>query len=75
MALVKSIVNDIMDSIEDIATTVIGIMLAIFTVGAWYGSTYSGQPQLWYPLYVFIILLILKIVKDFMVGAMKTKKE
>ncbi|MFC2175044.1 hypothetical protein ACFLQ2_04235 [archaeon] len=74
MALVKSIVNDIMDSIEDIAATVIGIVLAVFVIGAWYGSIYAGTPKLWYPLYVFIVLLVLKLVKDVMVRTLKSKE-
>ena len=73
--LMKKIINELVETVEDIATAVIGTVLLVFTVGAWYGSIFANQPQLWYPLYMFIVLLVLKLIKDLMVRVGRKKEK
>ena len=69
--LMKKLVNETVDMVEDVATALIGMILLTFTVGAWYGSMYANQPQLWWPLWAFVILVVLKLAKDML---MRVKK-
>ena len=63
-SLIKNILDEILDTIEDVATAVFGFVLLVFAAGALYGAKFANTPQLWYPLYIFLALLALKLVKD-----------
>lgn len=62
--LMKKLVNETVDVIEDVATAIIGVLLLTFTMGAWYGSVYANQPQLWWPLWILVLVIVLKLMKD-----------
>lgn len=71
--LMKKLINEVMDMIEDVATAVLGILLLVFALGAWYGAVYKGQPQLLWPAYLFVAVLVLKLLKDLLERGMKKK--
>ncbi len=71
--LMKKLVNEILDTIEDVVTAIIAILLFVFAAGAWYGATYAGQQAFWYPAYLFVAVLFLKLFKDIIEKSMKRK--
>jgi hypothetical protein len=73
MGMVKSIIEDLVETVEDMLTAVLGVVVVIFMAGTYYGSAFSNGPELHYPLYVFIALLVFKLAKD--VVTSKGKKE
>ncbi|MBN3037367.1 MAG: hypothetical protein JW834_02885 [Candidatus Diapherotrites archaeon] len=65
MAIVKKIVDDIYDTIEDFFTAVVGVLLITFIVGQFYGAYYAKSSMFWYPIYAFGLLLVYKLISDF----------
>ena len=75
MTLAKDLLNDLVETVEDVATAVLGFVLAVFVLGAWYGSIFSGKQALWYPLYLFVLVLVLKLLKDLLTRGGKKKEK
>jgi len=64
MGIVKTVFNDIFSSIEDVASFIILYTLTIFTLGIFWGARFSGKEQMWWPIYLLFIGLLIKVVKD-----------
>ena len=71
--IIKKLFDEMVDTIEDLATLLITVAMALFAVGAWYGAVYAKSPLLWYPAYLVVGILVLKLLKDLMVRATKKK--
>lgn len=63
-SLFRKIIDDICATIEDLFITFLSFALVVFMIGQFYGVAYSGQEEFWYPVWAFIIILVVKIVKD-----------
>jgi hypothetical protein len=63
MGMMKEIINDLSDTVEDLFLTIIGTALVVFMAGMWYGANLQ-PPVLYYPLYLFLALLAYKLAKD-----------
>lgn len=74
MGLLKDIISDALDAIEDVASAVVGVMLAIFIAGTFYGYFFKDTEYFLYPIYIFVALLVLKLVKDIIMSLGKKKK-
>ena len=72
MGVMKTMINDLVDAIEDFFTAIVGTALVIFMLGQYYALTASGD-AMWYPIYAFIAVLVIKLIKD-SVDRMQRKK-
>ncbi len=72
MGMMKEVINDLADTVEDLFLTVLGLALIVFMVGMWYGANIEA-PVLYYPLYLFLALLAYKLAKDIVNRARKKK--
>ena len=64
MGKVKTVLNDIFDAIEDVAATIVGVILIVFIAGQLYAVRFFNTDYFYYPIYLFIALLVLKLFKD-----------
>jgi len=71
--IIKRLFDEMVDTIEDLATLLITIAVAVFAVGAYYGSIYAHSAALWYPTYLVVGILVLKLLKDLAMRATKKK--
>ena len=71
--VIKKLFDEMVNTIEDLATLLITVAIALFAAGAWYGAVYANSPLLWYPAYLVVGILVLKLVKDLMIKAVKKK--
>jgi len=71
--IIKKLFDELVDTIEDLATMLIAVAIVVFAVGAYYGSIYAHSAALWYPAYLVVGILMLKLVKDLLVKATKKK--
>ena len=69
--IIKKLFDEMVDTIEDLATLLLTIGIAVFAAGAYYGSIYAHSPALWYPGYLVVAILVLKLLKDLLVRATK----
>jgi hypothetical protein len=64
--VLKQVVADVVDTVEDFAALLLGIVLVIFVAGELYAK-YVDPRYFWYPAMAFIVLLVLKLIKDLIV--------
>lgn len=76
-SLFKKLVNDTVSTIEDLFIASLAVILIVFVAGQFFGVKYAGTPVFWYPIWAFIIVLLLKLLKDafFQMTKPKEKKE
>ncbi len=64
MGVVKTVIDDIFNSIEDMVSFIILYSLTIFTLGIFWGYRYAGTEEMWWPIYILFIGLFIKVIKD-----------
>jgi hypothetical protein len=74
MGAVGNVLNDILEKIEDITIFFIAYTLIVFVAGQFFGRTYAGTEIFWYPLYLLLFVLIIKVLVDIGRGRKKEKK-
>lgn len=65
MGIVGSVLNDILEKIEDLTIFIISYTLFIFVAGEWFGIYFKGKEAFWYPLYLLFFVILIKILLDF----------
>jgi len=65
-SLFKNLVNEIVDTVQDLFIAAIAAILLIFMAGEFYGSALgsTGNPAFWYPAWALGIVLAYKLLKD-----------
>ncbi len=71
--ILKKLFDELMDTVEDLATVLLSLLIAVFAAGAYYGSVYANSPALWYPAWLFLAVLVLKLLKDLSMWAVKKR--
>lgn len=61
----RKLLDDICSTIEDLFITFLGFTLVVFMAGQFYGVEYAGSEEFWYPVWAFLAILAIKILKDF----------
>jgi len=64
MGVVKTVIDDIFNSIEDVVSFIILYTLTIFAFGIFWGYRYAGTEEMWWPIYLLFIGLFIKVIKD-----------
>ncbi|MCD6522377.1 MAG: hypothetical protein J7K68_01390 [Candidatus Diapherotrites archaeon] len=63
--MLKELINSMVDAVEDLATAIIAVVLVIFVAGEFYANMFPATTQeFWYPSALFVVVLILKLIKD-----------
>ena len=73
-SLFKKLMKEIVGSIDDLFVTVLAAALVVFMAGQFYGVAYKGDEAFWYPAWAFVIILVLKLLKDSFFKKKKEKK-
>lgn len=72
-SVLKKFVSEVMEIIEDFAAALLGLVLFIFLAGQFFGKTYANSAIFWYPTYVLVGLLVIKLIKDILIKATRKK--
>lgn len=75
MGVVGDVLNDLLEKIEDITVFFVAYTLAVFVAGQFFGAAYAKSNVFWYPLYLLIIVLVIKALMDFSRGRKKKDKK
>jgi len=68
-SLFRKTMADIVQTVEDLFITFLGFVLVVFMAGEIYGAAYRESIRMltgtfWYPLWLFVIILVIKLLKD-----------
>ena len=74
MGLVGETLDDLFDKIEHFISFFIIYSVIVFVLGVWFGTSFKAKEIVWYPVYILIIALFLKVVIDVQAGKKKAKK-
>lgn len=72
MGAVGSGISDVATAVKDMMLFFVAYTVAVFVCGQWFGQMYAkGTEVFWYPLYLFMAVLVIKIIADVFVKPAK----
>lgn len=64
MGFTKSVIDDVIGSVQDLFSFVVGLALVMFILGEFYGSYFRFSNVYWYPAYILGAMVVMKVLKD-----------
>jgi hypothetical protein len=76
MGILGSGFSDVVNAIKDMILFFVAFTLLVFVAGQWFAMYFPfGSNVWWYPMYLLIIVLVIKVIADaFTSGGKKEKK-
>lgn len=64
MGFVSNLLNDTIQGTTSVTLLVAGSFALAFVAGMFYGEAFKGQNTFWWPVYILVFILVLKIIHD-----------